>query len=275
MANSKKSIVGDLIDFRGLVYSPVNESGVVFLFGKVIEDLNMYIEEIKTGFPDCVGRRFIGKGWERVGIEFEYKSSNFKAHGHNSDGCDMIVCWEHDWPDCPIEVIELREIIKSLPNKPVKRPDTISGSGPGSTEPEITVEDRLEKYPPKIKELFYLLDGEIKSISDDIWRKVGSTLLSYYSPQRTFIYVAFQKQALKLTVFTRGQQIDGVKNVDYEKAGAKWGRIYLRKSSDMQGIMAAINRSYELIREAIKKNENTGWYAKLEDEIENDATDVS
>ena len=97
----------------------------------------------------------------------------------------------------------------------------------------------------------------------------------YYSPQRTFIYVAFQKQALKLTVFTRGQQIDGVKNVDYEKAGAKWGRIYLRKSSNMQSIMVAINRSYELIREAIKKNENTGWYAKLEDEIEKDSTDVT
>lgn len=165
--------------------------------------------------------------------------------------------------------------ILGLPNKPVQRPDSTPGSGPGPIEPEVTVEERLEKYPPKIKELFYLLDGEIKSISDDIWRKVGSTLLSYYSPQRTFIYVAFQKQALKLTIFTRGQQIDGVKNVDYEKAGAKWGRIYLRKSSDMQGIMAAINQSYKLIHEAIKKNENTGWYAKLEDEIKNDATDAS
>ena len=57
------SIVGDNINFRGLIYAPVNENGVIFLFGKVAGDLNMYIEEIKPGFPDCVARRFVGKGW--------------------------------------------------------------------------------------------------------------------------------------------------------------------------------------------------------------------
>ena len=95
----EKSIVGDLINFRGLVYSPTNENGVIFLFGKVTEDINMYIEEIKPGFPDCIGRRFAGKGWERVSIEFEYKSSHFLQHGHDSNKCDVIVCWEHDWPE--------------------------------------------------------------------------------------------------------------------------------------------------------------------------------
>ncbi len=80
-----KSIVGDLINFRGLVYAPLNENGVVFLFGKIADDLNMYIEEIKPGFPDCIGRRYIGKGWERVAIEFEYQSRNFVQHGHDPD----------------------------------------------------------------------------------------------------------------------------------------------------------------------------------------------
>ena len=63
MTDSKQNLVGDLINFRGLVYSPLNENGVVFLFGKVAEDLNMYVEEIKLGFSDCIARRFIGKGW--------------------------------------------------------------------------------------------------------------------------------------------------------------------------------------------------------------------
>jgi hypothetical protein len=36
-----KNVVGDLINFRGLVYSPTNENGVIFLFGRVTEDLNM------------------------------------------------------------------------------------------------------------------------------------------------------------------------------------------------------------------------------------------
>ena len=57
-----QSVVGDLTNFRGLVHSPINEQGVVLLFGKIAQDLNMYAEEIKTGFPDCIGRRFNGKG---------------------------------------------------------------------------------------------------------------------------------------------------------------------------------------------------------------------
>ena len=57
MSRSNESIVGDLINFRGLVYAPLNENDVVFLFGKVAEDLNMYIEEIKPGFPHLSGVR--------------------------------------------------------------------------------------------------------------------------------------------------------------------------------------------------------------------------
>jgi hypothetical protein len=58
----ERSVVGDLINFRGLVYSPINEQGVVYLFSKVAEDLNMYVEEVRTAYPDCIARRFNGKG---------------------------------------------------------------------------------------------------------------------------------------------------------------------------------------------------------------------
>jgi hypothetical protein len=47
--SNDKSVVGDLINFRGMVYAPMNENGVIFLFGKVMEDLYMYVEEIKPG----------------------------------------------------------------------------------------------------------------------------------------------------------------------------------------------------------------------------------
>lgn len=110
----EKSIVGQVINFRGLVYAPVNEQGVVFLFGKIIEDLNMYLEEIRTAFPDAIGRRFDGRGWVRETIEFEYRSSDYRLHKHPVEGCDIIVCWEHDWTDCPIEVIELKGLVKEL-----------------------------------------------------------------------------------------------------------------------------------------------------------------
>ena len=60
---SEESIVGSLINFRGLAYSPINEQEVVFLFGRILEDLNMYVEEVRTKYPDCVAQRYTGKGW--------------------------------------------------------------------------------------------------------------------------------------------------------------------------------------------------------------------
>ncbi len=268
---AEKSIVGDLINFRGLVYSPTNENGVIFLFGKVMEDLNMYIEEIKPGFPDCIGRRFTGKGWERVTIEFEYRSSSFKQHNHDPSGCDLIVCWEHDWPKCPVEVLELREIIKTLPNKPIRRPDR-----EGETD-KRTVEEHLEQFPEKVKALFRSLDSGVEAISGEIWdkpmpRKPGVT---YYSPERVFVYVNFQKGGLRLTIFTRGEKMQGVETFEYEKGGAKWGRIYLRDENDLEMCLPTLKKSYDLIKDAIKNNEPTGWYAELEEEPGEETDEVA
>ncbi len=108
---ARSSIVGDVINFRGFVYGPVNEMGVVGLFSKISEDLGFIVEEIRAAFPDCIARRRVDKGWERVGIELEFKSSNFKLHGHDPEGCDLIVCWDHDWDTCPVPVLSLKQFI--------------------------------------------------------------------------------------------------------------------------------------------------------------------
>lgn len=110
-------IYGEPINFRGLQYAPVNEQGVVYLFGMISLELGFLIESIRTGYPDCEGKRCfdkINQQWEHVKIEFEYNSKNFIDHGHNPDECDIIVCWLHDWQDCPIEVLELKSVIKYL-----------------------------------------------------------------------------------------------------------------------------------------------------------------
>jgi hypothetical protein len=52
--------------------------------------------------------------WQRKLIEFENESRNFLAHGHKAAGCNMIVCWSHNWPECPLEVVELRTEVKGL-----------------------------------------------------------------------------------------------------------------------------------------------------------------
>jgi len=110
------TIEAEIINFRGMVYAPLNEAGVVLLFSKIMDDLGViYVSSPPRGF-DMVGRISTERGLEFKHFEFEYKSSNFRARGHGSL-VDYLVCWEHDWKDCPkdIEVWELREIIKNLP----------------------------------------------------------------------------------------------------------------------------------------------------------------
>jgi len=91
-------------------YAPANELGVVFLFAHVARRLQFRIEEIRPQFPDCIAYRRMGDSERKCRIEFEFRSSNFKAHRHDSSKCDVIVCWHHDWPDVPkgVEVIELK-----------------------------------------------------------------------------------------------------------------------------------------------------------------------
>ncbi len=108
---------GNPIDFRGLRHEPVNEDGVVFLFGMVARELGYLVEVVQAGFPDCEAKRQVGPGkWQRVRIEFEFESRNFRDHGHPPDGCDLIVCWRHNWDKYPshLEVVELSKIIQTL-----------------------------------------------------------------------------------------------------------------------------------------------------------------
>jgi hypothetical protein len=113
-------VYGGPIDFRGLRHAPINENGVIFLFGMVSYELGFIVESIHNAYPDCEAKRCIdrkGNRWQRVQIEFEHRSSHFRDHGHNAQNCDLIVCWEHDWADCPIEVFELKKVIKELPKE--------------------------------------------------------------------------------------------------------------------------------------------------------------
>ena len=108
---------GAPIDFRGLRHAPINEQGVVFLFGMVSQELGFLVEAVHASFPDCEAKRLVDRKnerWERVRIEFEFRSRNFYDHGHDPAGCDLIVCWQHNWPECPLEVVELMTVITDL-----------------------------------------------------------------------------------------------------------------------------------------------------------------
>jgi hypothetical protein len=98
-----------------LMFCPTNEAGVSVLFGAVHRELGFAILQVQNGFPDCEAMQEVEPGrCQRKKIEFEFLSRNFLAHMHPLDGCDLIVCWEDNWPDSPLEVLELKSAVEEL-----------------------------------------------------------------------------------------------------------------------------------------------------------------
>lgn len=115
-------VYGNPTEFRWLRHEPVNEQGVVLLFGMLAEKLGYMVESVHKAFPDCEAKRQVAADrWQRVRIEFEFESKNYRDHGHPPQGCDVIVCWRHNWPDHPkhIEILELSSVIASLSGEEV------------------------------------------------------------------------------------------------------------------------------------------------------------
>ncbi len=98
-----------------LTFAPTNEGGVLAAFTVYARKLGFAIQRLQTQFPDCEAMREVGPNQcQRVRIEFEYESRNFLGHQHPLTGCDLIVCWINNWPECPLEVIALSEVIGKL-----------------------------------------------------------------------------------------------------------------------------------------------------------------
>jgi hypothetical protein len=109
VTDESRPVYGVVIGTHAHVCAPTNESGVVCLFGAMAQQLGFMVLRIQTEFPDCEAIRLVAPGrYQRVRIEFEYESRNFLRHMHDAEECDLIVCWEHNWRECPLEVVELR-----------------------------------------------------------------------------------------------------------------------------------------------------------------------
>jgi len=98
-----------------MAYAPVNEMGVVFLFGWMAPQLGYVVHWLQSEFPDCELMRRVGEDKSQpLKAEIEYESRNFLKHMHDVKGCDMIICWRHNWPECPLEVLELKRLLPRL-----------------------------------------------------------------------------------------------------------------------------------------------------------------
>src|SRR3989344_5180077 len=140
----EESIVGSLINFRGLVYSPINEQGVVFLFSRILEKLNMNIEEKK------------------------------KLEG--------------------VEIIELKSLIKdpSFKNIEIKVPQKTMEK----SEYDLEHHFKRKDVTKQAQELYHKLDGRIKAIDNEIFRKFSKTAITYYSPEKMFVFLGFRKNGI-------------------------------------------------------------------------------
>jgi hypothetical protein len=109
-----RPMYGPLLQGCPLVFAPTNEAGVLYLFGAMSERLGFLVLLVQAAFPDCEAMRVVAENrLQPVKIEVEYQSRNFLKHMHDLKGCDMIVCWEHNWPECPLEVLELKGVVST------------------------------------------------------------------------------------------------------------------------------------------------------------------
>jgi Homing endonuclease associated repeat len=112
-----RPLMGAPTQLPGLAHEPVNEMGVLVLFAMLSRQLGFIVDAVQAAFPDLLARMEVQPGrWQPVRIEVEYLSSSFRRHGHDARQCDLIVCWRHDWKNCPpnLQVLELSKIVKQL-----------------------------------------------------------------------------------------------------------------------------------------------------------------
>jgi hypothetical protein len=97
-------------------HTPTSEQEVVVLFSLLLPYLPMRLEldEVHEQFPDCLAWRIEEDGWRSlIRIEFELYASSFRTHGHDPDGCDLIVCWEDDMPGFAVPRLPLRSLAET------------------------------------------------------------------------------------------------------------------------------------------------------------------
>jgi hypothetical protein len=82
---------------------PRNELQVRELYASRLPDYGYRLVASHSDFPDWLVVDGEGKF---LYVEVEHRSSGFQAHGHDPAGCDLIMCWEHDWRECPVPVLE-------------------------------------------------------------------------------------------------------------------------------------------------------------------------
>lgn len=90
--------------------------------------LGYSIKKSRDSFPDY---ELVDDNGNRVLAEAEKMSRDFMVHGHDIDGCGLIVCWYDNLPLSPLPTFELGKYI-SAPSTPNRPNEFISVYDPGT-----------------------------------------------------------------------------------------------------------------------------------------------
>ncbi len=110
---------GEPLNFRGIKFAPVDTRGVIFVFGLVCEELNFIVESFGLDRYCFSGKRNQSseeEKWESVKIGFALNSLDLQKNERLTKSCELLVCWENGWKDCPVEVLELSTTLMRLEN---------------------------------------------------------------------------------------------------------------------------------------------------------------
>jgi len=155
----RKSVVGELVGRRGIVYAPTNRAGVLLIFGRLLEEFDFLIEETAADCSYVVIRRRHNNGrsgeslWERAVLAIAYRSAELKdavASERPDSSFDFLICWQNDWPECPYETFELGSLF-ARPEKEQAIADgrtieeLISGDADAALRNRAQLQRRFEK----------------------------------------------------------------------------------------------------------------------------------
>jgi hypothetical protein len=168
----------------------------------------------------------------------------------------MIVCWEHDWADCPVEVVELRDRIRELENYPIRRPDE-----PAETEAVQNLDDWFVAHetPDRTRALFTALVEHVQSLDETCFYQVGKDVISFFSPQRTFLRVYPRQNMLIMALFIGDESLGDVEPMERRGPGQKRGWLSVADQDRLLEVLPWVEESHKRIVAATRRNERTAW----------------
>jgi hypothetical protein len=160
----EKSIVGDPVQWPGLIYSPLNTEGLIFALGAVAAAAGLLFEEFHEDTRTAICRRKTDAGWQRLKVAFAIRSSTYFDPATD---IDLLICWLDDASDkSTIPRLPLSQLAVSIDKDVDSAGDQTSSLG--SILPEGAARDLLERgrSHESYEETVRLLDEQIKKFQN-------------------------------------------------------------------------------------------------------------